>query len=125
MDVFIYQAAVYCEEHGKARRAQLTAAGKAPADIDNESTYDSDAFPKGPYSDGGGEADSPQNCDDCGLFLENPLTTDGYEYVRSAAAEFVTEGADESWSVVAAKARSAGNDVIAEWIEFYLAPRMA
>jgi len=28
----------------------------------------------GPYPDGGGEADAPQHCGGCGVFLENPLT---------------------------------------------------
>ena len=43
----------------------------------DENDYDSDDLPKGPYSNGGGEADTPQHCDGCGAFLENPLTGDG------------------------------------------------
>jgi hypothetical protein len=35
-----------------------------------ESEYDSDELLKTPYPDGGGEADSPQHCEGCGLFLE-------------------------------------------------------
>lgn len=38
----------------------------------------------GPYYNGGGEADTPQHCDLCSLFLENPLTSDGDHYVRDA-----------------------------------------
>jgi hypothetical protein len=55
-----------------------------PPDFDpkDESSYDSDFFPKGPYCNGGGEADNPQHCDHCCTFLENPLTADGYKYVR-------------------------------------------
>ncbi len=49
-----------------------------------ESDYDSDEHPKGPYSDGGGESDSPQHCASCGTFLENPLTDEGVEYVRES-----------------------------------------
>lgn len=44
----------------------------------------SETFPQGPIADGGGEADSPSHCDSCGKFLENPLTTDGLQYVREA-----------------------------------------
>jgi hypothetical protein len=29
----------------------------------SESDYDSEDLPKGPYADGGGEADTPQHCD--------------------------------------------------------------
>lgn len=48
----------------------------------DEATYDSGDFPKGPFPDGGGESDSPTHCDHCGVFLENPLTSDGVDYVR-------------------------------------------
>lgn len=50
------------------------------ADPENESSWDSDKFPKSTagLSD---EADTPQHCDHCQLFLENRLTGDGYEYV--------------------------------------------
>jgi hypothetical protein len=51
-------------------------------DLEDESSYDSDEYPKGPYPNGGGESDSPQHCADCREFLENPLTSDGYDYVR-------------------------------------------
>ncbi len=47
----------------------------------DETAYDSDDFPKGPYPDGGGEADGPSYCDDCGKFLENDLTDDGLRSV--------------------------------------------
>src|SRR3954469_15157799 len=50
-------------------------------DPDDEATWDSDKFPKGPYENGGGEADTPQHCDQCMAFLENPLTEDGCAYV--------------------------------------------
>lgn len=54
-----------------------------------EIRYDSSEYPKGPYPDGGGEADSPQHCGGCGLFLENPLTEDGWRYVRNSAEDFL------------------------------------
>lgn len=59
---------------------------------DDEHTYDSDDWPKGPDSDGGGKSDSVQNCaggetcvnatDGHGVFLENPLTSEGYEHLK-------------------------------------------
>lgn len=80
-DAFIFQAALYCDDCGERIRAELTADGKAPADIENESSYDSDEFPKGPYSDAGGESDSPEHCAGCHVFLDNSLTDAGVEYV--------------------------------------------
>lgn len=53
---YIFQAALLCEACGEHVRAQLTAAGKAPDDPDNENTYDSDDFPKGPYDAEGEDA---------------------------------------------------------------------
>lgn len=51
--------------------------------------YCEDCAPKGAecYSDGGGEADCPQHCANCGVPLENPLTSDGVQYVLEAAEE--------------------------------------
>lgn len=79
MDAYVYQAALLCEdcafrtrEHIAARRPELV-----PADPEDEATYDSAHYPKGPHSNGGGAADSPQYCDNCHAFLENPLTDDG------------------------------------------------
>lgn len=101
MRAFIYSAALYCEPCGEAIRERLPL--PAGAELGNESSYDSDAYPKGPYDDGGGEADCPQHCDACGRFLENPLTPHGVAYVAEAVAE--------------ARARSSA--VVAEWRAFY------
>ncbi len=80
MDVYIFQADIYCRDCGESlRRENPLPPG---ADLDDESTFDSDAYPKGPYGDGGGEADCPQHCGACNLFLDNPLTGDGETYVR-------------------------------------------
>lgn len=103
MDAYIFNAALYCAKCGKAICDQLTAKGLPDyIDVNNESTYDSDEFPKGPYGNGGGEADSPQHCDRCQVFLENPLTSDGYDYVREMAED-----------------RSSCSSVVAEWLYFY------
>lgn len=116
MKAYVYQAALWCEtcaEHVK-RRIAATSAGVGGGQIE-----DSDHWPQGPFSDGGGEADSPQHCDGCGVFLENPLTDDGAEYVK-AQADFYNV-ADASWEEVAQRVESAGYPVLAQWIRFYFA----
>jgi sarcosine oxidase delta subunit len=98
---FFYQADILCEKCGNAKREELKAAGQAPANPDDERTYDSNDYPKGPEDNGGGEADSYQHCAHCGLFLGNPLTGDGVTYSLEALAEYVdgqdgnTEALDE------------------------------
>jgi hypothetical protein len=106
MDAYIFQAALYCEQCAQGikdvRKINCGCCGGFHADIDymdcrgfdqktgeprSESLYDSDDFPKGPYPDGGGEADSPQHCDSCNVFLENPLTPEGRSHVRRELAD--------------------------------------
>ena len=102
MLVYIYAADIYCEQCGEAIRERIIREGFAPADPNDERSYDSDEFPKGPYCDGGGEADCPQHCGagpQCvnaielndghkvGAWLENELTSDGVEYVCEAIRE--------------------------------------
>lgn len=107
MDAYVFQAALWCEDCTggiKAERQSAAYRGTRflPSNPEDESSYDSDDYPKGPYPDGGGEADSPQHCDGCGTFLRNPLTGDGETYVREALA-----------------AGDGNPDVLAEWREFY------
>ena len=109
-EVYIYQADLYCAECGEQIKAELdtkmNADGHPLKPEGDETTYDSDTYPKGPYPDGGGEADGPQNCAGCRKFLENPLTRDGYEYLRSMVHE--------------AEAKGRGNEPhIREWKAFY------
>lgn len=93
MQVYIYQAALLCLDCGAAARTRIHNYNQdlEPEDSEDESSYDSDDFPKGPYPDGGGEADTPQHCDHCGEFLDNPLTPDGEECVRDAFRRYVLE----------------------------------
>ena len=100
MDAYIYQAALWCETCTAEIKGRV--APPAHYDPDNESSYDSDEYPKGPYSDGGGEADVPQHCDGCGAFLRNRLTDAGDAYVR---------GEVESLRLRKAQVR--------EWLEVY------
>jgi hypothetical protein len=93
MDAYVFQAALYCNDCGEALVRDLRQRGV-------EDTDDSNDFPQGPYPEGGGEADTPQHCDNgahclgaesiggrrVGAFLENPLTSDGEAYVRESLA---------------------------------------
>lgn len=108
MKAYIYAAALFCE----ACVASLLGVGVdgIRSEIDKrrkahgipDGATDTDNVPDGPYSDGGGEADTPTHCDKCNTFLGNPLTADGYAYVRGAISD------------------GGGNpEVLAEWAEFY------
>lgn len=90
MKAYVFQAALICEDCASLYKQQNT----KPDHVDesDESSYDSDEWPKGPYGEGGGEADSPQHCDHCGKFLDNPLTGDGENYVIDAFREYVDTG---------------------------------
>ena len=114
MNVYIYDADIFCEQCGEEIRKWLTHDGFAPDDSSDELSYDSDEFPKGPYPDGGGEADTPQHCgsgETCynaielndgrpiGVLLNNDLTSEGVEYVREAMKD--------------------GNEVTNLWAEYY------
>ena len=81
MKAYIYKADLWCQDCGKKVCERLDGEGKRPEDVLDESSYDSDEYPKGPYPNGGGEADCPQNCAGCEIPLENPLTADGYLYL--------------------------------------------
>ena len=98
MKAYVYQADLYCEGCANKKQSQL--------DQDKNIMWfrDSDHYPQGPYADGGGEADTPQHCDTCGLFLENPLTDDGEMYVNQAYEEFPDSGNLET---------------INQWVTFY------
>ena len=114
MNVYVYQAALLCEDCGKATREQLTEGQRRAGppwpgwwlDPNDEQSYDSDDYPKGPYDDGGGESDTPDHCDQCRVFLENPLTAEGYCYVLDAMAEAILHP-DRS------------RDIVREWWKFY------
>jgi len=67
MDAYTLSTDIYCE---------MCATDIALINIDTHL--------KGPFTDGGGEADIPQHCTTCDLFLENPLTDIGHNYVQLA-----------------------------------------
>jgi len=87
MNVYIYQADVWCAVCAKKIIQELIEVENIPENVHNEATYDSDNFPKGPYPEGGGEADTPQHCAGCKAFLKNPLTSEGEKYVLDLLGE--------------------------------------
>jgi len=100
---YIYQADTYCEDCANAIKKQLSTSGNVPTNLD-ETQYDSDSYPKGPYHEQ--EADAPQHCARCTRFLENPLTQAGYEYLREMVREHQVHGRGK-------------DEVIQEWVDFY------
>ena len=97
---YVYNAALYCEPCTDENwivtlEPDATASG----------AFGPLRMPQGPYPNGGGEADTPQHCDECGVFLRNPLTDDGREYVRDAI-EHINDWDHDT-------------DTVNEWREFY------
>lgn len=98
MKCYIYAADVYCEACGKDIRSALKSAKKAPPKPEDENTYDSDDYPKGPFPVE--PSDTPQHCgsgvvclsptviegENYRKFLENSLTEDGVQYVKDQLA---------------------------------------
>jgi hypothetical protein len=106
MDAYIYQAAMLCSDcAGEITNAIEWRAGR---DIARpwKSWEDSDSYPQGPHPNGGGEADTPQHCDGCGVFLENPLTTDGSRYVNEQLIEHARDGSGDT-------------NVLTNWAKYY------
>ena len=103
-DVYMFQGALYCEDCGEDIRARLRKEGKAPEDEDDEESFDSDDFPKGPFGDGGGEADTIHHCDSnesclnaielpcgskIGAWLGNDLTDEGADWLARSIRESI------------------------------------
>jgi hypothetical protein len=99
--MYIYQAAVLCDDCGEKTREALRLARKSPRNQAEESTYESDDYPKGPYDEDQARSDTPDHCDYCGVFLENSLTEDGYDYVVDQAI------------------KNPQSETIDEWLSFY------
>ena len=83
---YTYRAALYCSDCAESIKSQLEGEAGCDRALMETGIDDSELYPQGPYSNGGGEADCPQHCDSCWEFLENTLTDDGLEYVRKAIA---------------------------------------
>jgi hypothetical protein len=103
-DVYMFQGALLCEDCGRDVQDNLRKKGKAPEDEDDEESFDSDDFPKGPFGDGGGEADTIHHCDSnesclnaielpcgskIGAWLGNSLTSEGEEWLAKSIRESI------------------------------------
>lgn len=89
MEIYIYCADIYCKKCGKSL------IDNEVKDLNKTNTGDSNDYPQGPTE--AGEADYPQHCGDCGVFLENPLTSDGEDYVRECIADKPNNVAMQEW----------------------------
>lgn len=100
---YIYDADTYCDDCAKKIKESMRLDGSVNAmilngaDLDDETTYDSGEYPKGPYDSG--ESDSPNHCADCREFLKNSLTTDGMDYVKDMVREDIVTGDLDSVAV--------------------------
>jgi len=96
---FMFQAELFCDSCGQAIRNRLTRQRRSPTDPDDDSTFDSDDFPKDVVAS---ESDYPHHCgagDDCleavelpsgrkvGALLSDVLTSDGLDYLEGAIAD--------------------------------------
>jgi len=103
MDAYLFKTDLYCANCGEMLRRDITALGGAPPEPADESTYGSDVYPKGPRANGWGVAHCPQHCHMCGIFLQNPITDEGREYVRQCV--------ENVWDY--------SREIVETWIAFY------
>jgi hypothetical protein len=97
MNGAIYAADVWCADCAESIKERIRAEGHGPDDEDDQTSYDSDEFPKD--CDVSCESDIPEHCaagtdcinayefidgDKIGCWLENDLTTHGEDYVKDA-----------------------------------------
>jgi hypothetical protein len=103
-DVYMFQGSLYCEDCGRDIQDTMRKTDRSPPDEHDEESFDSNDFPKGPFGDGGGEADSIHHCDSnetclnavelpckskIGAWLGNSLTSDGDEWLASSIRESI------------------------------------
>ena len=76
MKIYMFDGDVYCKPCGEAIAATLP-----DPDAWEREHPDSNSYPIA-YDSSEGEADSPEHCGKCSLFLERNLTEDGVRYVQ-------------------------------------------
>jgi hypothetical protein len=103
MDAYIYQGDLFCEDCANTLKRQIDR--KKPS-VDLSTSEDSDDYPQGPHADGGGEADTAQHCGMCNVFLENPLTSHGWNDVKERVA----------WDIMSGKYNPVS---LGTWADFY------
>lgn len=115
---YIYAADLHCDKCGEEIQRRLIDEGKAPEDVSDERTFDSDDYPKYVGTDGG-ESDCPQHCGSCHEPLDNPLTDDGVKYVldhiHEAIEEAVEKGRATTWDRIMPMPVTAEED--ATWLQ--------
>lgn len=84
-DFYVFQAAHLCALCGQD--ALEDTPKPAGFDPDDEHTWDSGDYPKGPYVAEHQETDCPAHCDHCGSFIPMGLTSEGKRYVLEARAK--------------------------------------
>ena len=85
-----YDAALFCDECAADIIDDCKARGI-------EDSGDSNDYPQ--WDSSSGESDCPEHCYECHEFLENPLTSDGHEYLRAAIANDIATGRSDSVAV--------------------------
>lgn len=97
MDAYIYKADCYCSDCALALQEMIKEDNPEAAERFEQGVQDSEEYPVGPFPDGGGEADSPQHCGNqsCMVFLMNPLTDEGKEFVIDILGRYLKEGDEE------------------------------
>jgi len=89
MKAYAFQGALICEACAKIHRHSLDLhhiTSPYPLcrhGISVVRCEDSDCYPQGPMENGGGPSDTPNRCDFCNVFLQNPLTEEGEQYLLS------------------------------------------
>ena len=94
----VYRGDIYCPDCASEIEVEPSARKYEPED--------SDHVPQPVFADQD-EADSPQHCADCKVFLENSLTQDGRAYVIERIRDHIADPEDGD------------RDILLEWAEFY------
>lgn len=100
--VWVFKALYVCE----ACVADFKARTSRPAHVDenDEHSYDSDVWPKGPFYTSEMRVDAPVHCDSCGALAICGLTDDGVFYVadclREACASSIPTEVLDGWANV-------------------------
>lgn len=70
--MYIYAADTYCDPCAEQIMADLDANGKRPPDMDpdNECTWDSDDWPKGPFRPCEDHDEGPDHCGSCAEIID-------------------------------------------------------
>jgi len=105
----MYRGSFYCPDCARDIKREVRAEWKEKHGTPFEDNGDSEGYPQGPLEEGGGESDSPNHCDGCGVFLENPLTRHGVEWMKEQARGATEDLKEGNWP----------SPAFLEWKRFY------